>query len=331
MGTSLLASGPIEAGPPSAASVVVTPNETGGRPRARDLGVPFDGTPGPLNAITDVGGVAVKHVTINEGSGPLVVGEGPIRTGLTAMLPRPDGLPIYAARYDLNGVGELTGAHVIDEIGYVIGPIITTNTNSVGTVRDAAIAWAYRQFGPELGFFFSEAVVGECHDGTFNDIIGRHVHDDHVDAALDALAATGGASEPVPEGNVGGGTGMICHEFKGGIGTSSRRLPADAGGFIVGVLVQANHGLRSTLTIAGVPVGREITDLLPEVDESPGSRAARSSSSSAPMRRCCPTSSIAWPAEAPSASASSAVAATTSPGTSASPSPPPTSSTSTCH
>jgi L-aminopeptidase/D-esterase-like protein len=133
--------------------------------------------------------VAVQHITLIRGEGPLVVGDGPVRTGLTAVLPRPDGLPVFAGRYDLNGVGELTGSHVIDEIGYVIGPIVTTNTNSVGTVRDAAIAWAYRRFGPELGFLFSEPAVGECFDGLLNDIAGRHVHDEHVDAALDALAA----------------------------------------------------------------------------------------------------------------------------------------------
>jgi L-aminopeptidase/D-esterase-like protein len=172
---------------------------------------------------------------------------------------------VYAGRHDLNGVGELTGAHVIDEIGYVIGALFTTNTNSVGTVRDAAISWAFGQFGPELAFIFSEPVVGECHDGTLNDIFGRHVHDDHVDTALDALAAAGGQAAPVAEGNVGGGTGMVCHEFKGGIGTASRQLPADAGGYTIGVLVQANHGARHTLTIAGVPVGKEITDLLPEI------------------------------------------------------------------
>ena len=209
--------------------------------------------------------MAVQHVTLIRGDGPLVVGEGPVRTGLTAILPRPDGLPVYAGRHDLNGVGELTGAHVIDEIGYVIGALFITNTNSVGTVRDAAISWAFRQFGPELAFIFSEPVVGECHDGTLNDIFGRHVHDDHVDTALNALTAAGGQAAPVAEGNVGGGTGMVCHEFKGGIGTASRRLPAEAGGYTVGVLVQANHGVRHTLTIAGVPVGKEITDLLPEI------------------------------------------------------------------
>jgi L-aminopeptidase/D-esterase-like protein len=267
-----LAAGAALLAPSSPAAAAVTTRGARGT-RARGLGIQFDGQPGPLNAITDVPGVAVQHVTLIEGEGPLVVGEGPVRTGLTAVLPRPDGLPIYAGRYDLNGVGELTGSHVIDEIGYVIGPIITTNTNSVGTVRDAAVAWAYRNLGPDLGFFFSEAVVGECHDGDLNDIAGRHVHDAHVDTALDALAAAGGRPAPVPEGNVGGGTGMICHQFKGGIGTSSRRLPADEGGYTVGVLVQANHGLRDTLTIAGVPVGKEITDLLPDIHASLGARA----------------------------------------------------------
>jgi len=227
------------------------------KPRARDLGIPFDGTPGPLNAITDVAGIEIGHVTLIAGDGRLEVGRGPIRTGVTALLPRgknPDSPPVFAGLFSLNGNGELTGAAWIEESGFLEGPIILTNTHSVGVARDAVIAWKIRQAlpGPPANAW-SLPVVAETWDGWLNDINGFHVKPEHVFNALDG--ARGG---PVAEGSVGGGTGMISYEFKGGIGTSSRRLSGELGGFTVGVLVQANHGVRRQLTIAGVPVGREI-------------------------------------------------------------------------
>jgi len=227
------------------------------KPRARDLGIPFDGAPGPLNAITDVAGIEVGHVTLIAGDGPLEVGRGPIRTGVTAILPRgksPDAPPVFAGLFSLNGNGELTGAAWIEESGFLEGPIILTNTHSVGVARDAVIAWKIRQALPaQPANAWSLPVVAETWDGWLNDINGFHVKPEHVFNALDS--ARGG---PVGEGSVGGGTGMISYEFKGGIGTSSRRLSGELGGFTVGVLVQANHGVRRQLTIAGVPVGREI-------------------------------------------------------------------------
>lgn len=239
-----------------------------GTPRARDLGIPFNGTPGPLNAITDVAGVRVTHVTLIEGEGGLEVGTGPVRTGLTAVLPRGDLLPVFAGWDALNGIGEMTGTAAIDESGFLTGPVLTTNTLSVGVVRDAITSWAYERLGADLSLFVSIPVVGETWDGFLNDINGHHVTPKHVYAALDAVAGEGDADPaPVEEGNVGGGTGMICHGFKGGIGSASRRLDAANGGYTVGVLVQANHGYRPNLTIAGVPVGQEITDLLPELGE----------------------------------------------------------------
>jgi D-aminopeptidase len=221
-------------------------------PRARDLGIPFDGTPGPLNAITDVAGVEVGHTTLIRGSGRLVVGEGPVRTGVTAILPRGRGRhdPVFGARVSLNGNGEMTGTAWIDESGLVDGPILITNTHSVGVVRDAVIEWMLRH---RPGFRWALPVVAETYDGVLNDINGFHVRPEHVFGALDD--ATGG---PVAEGGVGGGTGMICHGFKGGIGTSSRRIAESSGGYTVGVLVQCNYGGRQALRIAGAPVGREI-------------------------------------------------------------------------
>jgi L-aminopeptidase/D-esterase-like protein len=248
-------------------------------PRARDLGVPFVGMPGPLNAITDVPGVRVEHVTLIAGEGPLVVGQGPVRTGLTAVLPRGDLRPVFAGWDALNGIGEMTGTEVIAESGYLVGPVVTTNTLSVGLVRDAVTAWAFDRLGPDTSYYFTTPVVAETYDGVLNDINGRHVRLDHVFAALDALLAAGDAAPaPVAEGNVGGGTGMIAHEFKGGIGTSSRRVAMEAGAFTIGALVQANHGTRANLTIAGVPVGREIPDLLPEVGPQVRATSARTSS-----------------------------------------------------
>lgn len=235
------------------------------RPRARDLGVPFEGRTGPVNAITDVSGVEVGHVTLTFGEGSLVVGKGPVRTGVTAVLPRGKRYdPVFAGWYSLNGNGEMTGTTWIEESGFLEGPVIITNTHSVGVARDAVVEWMFknRYYDPVFGdIFWALPVVAETYDGLLNDINGFHVRKEHVFRALDS--ATAGA---VPEGNVGGGTGMVCHRFKGGIGTASRRLSEDQGEFTVGVLVQANYGDRSNLTIAGVPVGREIEDLLPEVN-----------------------------------------------------------------
>ena len=227
------------------------------KPRARELGLPFEGTPGPLNAITDVAGVEVGHVTLIAGAGRLDVGRGPVRTGVTAILPRgkdPGAPAVLAGTFALNGNGEMTGTAWIEESGYLEGPILLTNTHSVGVVHDAVIAWQTRRLGQRLpDVFWSLPVVAETWDGWLNDINGFHVKPEHVFAVLDN--ARGGA---VPEGSVGGGTGMISYEFKGGIGTASRKLAADLGGYTLGALVQANHGVRRQLTVAGVPVGREI-------------------------------------------------------------------------
>lgn len=228
------------------------------KPRARDIGVPFEGTPGPFNAITDVQGVEVGHTTLISGDGPLVVGEGPVRTGVTAILPRGKRYdPVFAGWYSLNGNGEMTGTTWVEESGFLGGPVMITNTHSVGIVRDAVVEWLVSD-EIDSGIAWGLPVVAETYDGFLNDINGFHVKKEHALAALNG--ATSGA---VAEGGVGGGTGMICHGFKGGIGTASRRLSPAAGGYTVGVLVQANYGGRNTLTIAGVPVGREITDLTP--------------------------------------------------------------------
>jgi D-aminopeptidase len=227
-------------------------------PRARDLGVPFDGTPGPYNAITDVKGVEVGHTTLISGSGKLKVGEGPVRTGVTAILPRGKDSrdPVFGAWFTLNGNGEMTGTTWLEDSGFLDGPVMITNTHSVGVVRDAVIAWRVKKAPPDQnGYQWSLPVVAETYDGDLNDINGFHVKPEHAWHALDT--AHGGA---VDEGNVGGGTGMVCHEFKGGIGSSSRVLDAKYGGYTVGVLVQCNYGWRSQLRIAGVAVGRELTE-----------------------------------------------------------------------
>ena len=241
------------------------------KPRARDLGVPFDGTPGPLNAIVDVAGVEVGHTTIVTGEGKLKVGEGPVRTGVTAILTRgkESVLPTFAGWFALNGNGEMTGTTWVEESGFLEGPVMITNTHSVGVVRDAVIAWYVNNlqkpgrniYGDD---FWSLPVVGETYDGYLNDINGFHVTREHTFEALDSAGATN-----VEEGSVGGGTGMICYGFKGGIGTSSRVLKEEHGGYTVGVLAQCNFGLRSQLLVAGVPVGREIPDDLPGI--APGS------------------------------------------------------------
>lgn len=226
------------------------------KPRARGLGVPFDGAPGPLNAITDVKGVEVGHATLIFGEGTLKVGVGPVRTGVTAVLPRGKDSkdPVFAGWFTENGNGEMTGTTWVEESGFLEGPVMITNTHSVGVVRDAVIAWRLKHGGPDQeGYSWSLPVVAETWDGYLNDVNGFHVKPEDAFHALDN--AHGG---PVEEGNVGGGTGMICNEFKGGIGTSSRVLDAKYGGYTVGVLVQCNYGQRDQLRIAGVPVGREI-------------------------------------------------------------------------
>lgn len=239
--------------------------------RTRDLGIVIGLLPpGPRNAISDVSGVRVGHVTLIDGEGELVVGRGPVRTGVTVVVPH-DGDPfreaVFAGVHRLNGNGELTGLEWIRESGRLTSPIGLTNTHSVGTVRDALVAAAY-EAGREA---WSLPVAGETYDGWLNDIDGQHVRPEHVSAALEA------ASAEVAEGNVGGGTGMMCHHLKGGIGTASRVLPEADGGYTVGALVQANHGRRVRLAIDGVPVGREIGfDIVPSCwAEAPADDAAR--------------------------------------------------------
>jgi L-aminopeptidase/D-esterase-like protein len=239
-------------------SSVHAQQKSSAKPRARDLGVPFDGTPGPNNAITDVAGVTVGHTTLISGEGKLVVGKGPVRTGVTAILPRgkdsSDG-GVFAGWWSLNGNGEMTGTTWVEESGFLVGPIMITNTHSVGVVRDAVIQWtvSHRTVGPNDDWW-SLPVVAETWDGWLNDINGFHVKPEHafnaIESAHDGL---------VEEGAVGGGTGMICNGFKGGIGTSSRKLSAKDGGYTIGVLVQCNYGSRQNFRVAGIPVGREIS------------------------------------------------------------------------
>jgi L-aminopeptidase/D-esterase-like protein len=226
------------------------------KPREHELKLPIGGAPGPLNSITDVSGVEVGQTTLISGSGALVLGKGPVRTGVTVVHPRgranPD--PVFAAWFTLNGNGEMTGTTWVQESGLLEGPVAITNTHSVGVVRDAIIQWEVRQKNALQPWWLP--VVAETYDGSLNDISGFHVKPEHVFAAMD------NAARGVPqEGAVGGGTGMVCHGFKGGIGTASRRLSAEQGGYTVGVLVQCNYGVRRDLRIAGVPVGEEIPDL----------------------------------------------------------------------
>ncbi|MFN2510024.1 MAG: P1 family peptidase [Pyrinomonadaceae bacterium] len=237
------------------------------KPRARDLGIPFDGTPAGFNAITDVAGVEVGQVTLISGDGKLVAGKGPVRTGVTAVLPRGKNSSdqVFGAWFTLNGNGEMTGTTWVEESGFLEGPVMITNTHSVGMVRDAVIAWQMKKQGKTFQPW-SLPVVAETWDGFLNDINGFHVKPEHVFQSLDEAA-----SGAVAEGNTGGGTGMVAHQFKGGTGTASRKLDASAGNYTVGVLVQANYGGRSGLMIAGVPVGREITDLMPKVPADTGS------------------------------------------------------------
>lgn len=235
-------------------ALLVSPLHAQADPRARDLGIPFRGTPGPLNAITDVAGVEVGHTTLIRGEGRLVVGEGPVRTGVTAVHPRGRAStdPVFAAWFPLNGNGEMTGTTWVDESGMLGGPVMITNTHSVGVVRDAVVGWLVERDPSDLWLL---PVVAETWDGVLNDLNGFHVRPEHAVAALES--ARGG---PVEEGAVGGGTGMVCNGFKGGIGTASRRVSAEAGGYTVGVLVQCNYGAQTDLRIAGVPVGRELRE-----------------------------------------------------------------------
>jgi L-aminopeptidase/D-esterase-like protein len=231
-------------------------SQTQSKPRARDLGIPFDGTSGVFNAITDVKGVEVGHTTLISGEGKLEVGKGPVRTGVTAIHPRGKSSndPVFAGWFSLNGNGEMTGTTWIEESGFLEGPVMITNTSSVGIVRDAVLAWQLKQFGKTMQPW-GLPVVAETYDGWLNDISGFHVKQQHVLDALDNVSPG-----PVAEGNVGGGTGMICFEFKGGIGTASRKLTERQGGYTIGALVQSNFGLRHQLLIAGAPVGRELVE-----------------------------------------------------------------------
>jgi len=230
--------------------------------RARHWGIPFEGTPGKLNAITDVAGVEVGQVTVVHGSGRLQKGIGPVRTGVTAILPAGKQYrPVFSNFSTLNGNGDMTGTHWISESGFLETPVLITNTGSVGIVRDAALGWmdVHKYYDVSQGiFWYSYPVVAETWDGILNDTYGFHVTSPHVWEALDSAA--GG---PVAEGAVGGGTGMVCHGFKGGTGTASRVVDAAHGGYTVGILVQANHGMRQQLTIAGVPVGKELAGAPP--------------------------------------------------------------------
>jgi L-aminopeptidase/D-esterase-like protein len=242
-----------------APSCLAGQQEAAKKVRARDLGVPFDGTPGKFNAITDVNGVLVGHTTLISGQGKLQIGVGPVRTGVTAILPRgKDSMndAVFAGWFSQNGNGEMTGTTWVEESGFLEGPVMITNTHSVGVVRDAVIQWRVSHGQPDpTGYWWSLPVVAETWDGWLNDINGFHVKPEHAFHAMDS--AHGGSVE---EGAVGGGTGMICNEFKGGIGTSSRKLDAKFGAYTVGVLVQCNYGRRSNLRIAGVPVGNEISE-----------------------------------------------------------------------
>lgn len=230
--------------------------------RARDLGVPFDGMPGPFNAITDVPGVTVGHTTLILGEGKLERGVGPVRTGVTAILPRgaDNPAPVFAGYFSQNGNGEMTGTAWLEESGFAESPILITNTHSVGLVRDTVIKWQLAQAdqAKRVMPLWSLPIVAETWDGLLNDINGFHVKEQHVVAALN-----GARSGAVQEGSVGGGTGMVCYGFKGGIGTSSRKLAEAAGSYTVGVLVQCNCGRRPQLLIAGVPVGKEIAGQVP--------------------------------------------------------------------
>jgi D-aminopeptidase len=233
------------------------------RVRARELGIPFDGEPGPENAITDIEGVEVGFTTINQPHRTLVQGKGPVRTGVTAILPRgkaKEPSPIWAGIHRLNGNGEMTGSHWVKDAGYFLGPLLITNTHSVGMAHHAAVGWMIDQYQSHSGpdHLWMMPVVAETYDGFANDINGRHITEQHV---LDAINSA--QAGPVAEGAVGGGTGMMCFEFKGGTGTASRRVAIDGENYTVGALVQANFGSREELSIRGVPVGKEMPEDAP--------------------------------------------------------------------
>ncbi len=228
------------------------------KPRARDIGIPFDGTPGKFNAITDVKGVEVGYSTIISGTGKNIRGKGPVRTGVTAILPRgKNNNPVYANWYTLNGNGEMTGTTWMTESGFLEGPVMITNTNSVGTVRDAVLKWYVKKGWYKEDFWYTYPVVAETYDGFLNDIYGFHVKEENAYEALDSAK-----SGLLKEGNVGGGTGMMCLGFKGGTGTASRVIKIKDSSYTVGVLVQSNFGGKNNFTIAGVPVGRELKDTM---------------------------------------------------------------------
>lgn len=228
------------------------------KPRARDIGIPFEGTPGTYNAITDVKGVEVGYSTIISGTGKNIRGQGPVRTGVTAILPRGrNNNPVYANWYALNGNGEMTGTTWITESGFLEGPVMITNTNSVGVVRDAVLKWYVKKGWYKEDFWYTYPVVAETYDGFLNDIYGFHVKEEHAWQALD-----GAKSGFLQEGNVGGGTGMMCLGFKGGTGSSSRVFKIKDSSYTLGVLVQSNFGGKRNFSIAGVPVGKELKDTL---------------------------------------------------------------------
>ena len=228
------------------------------KPRARDIGIPFDGVTGKYNAITDVKGVEVGYSTIISGNGKNVLGKGPVRTGVTAILPRgKNNNPVYANWYTLNGNGEMTGTTWVTESGFLETPVMITNTNSVGVVRDAVLKWFVNKHWYKEDFWYTYPVVAETYDGFLNDIYGFHVKESNAWEALDS-AKTG----YLKEGNVGGGTGMMCLGFKGGTGTASRVIKIKDSAYTIGVLVQSNFGRKKSLTIAGVPVGKELMDTL---------------------------------------------------------------------
>ena len=266
--------------PPAAGPAAQSLRTPGGKRRARGLGVPLDGRPGPHNAITDVPGVEVGYTTLIEGSGRLAIGRGPVRTGVTALLPRGKGnadVPAFAGLFSLNGNGELTGSHWVEESGQLEGPITLTNTFSCGIARDATVRWQAERY-PHLVHAWGLPVAGETWDGELNDIAGFHLRTEHVLQAIDAAA--GG---PLELGSLGGGTGMICYGFKGGNGSASRRVPVkDAGEYTLGVFVQANFGSRNELVVAGVPVGTHIP-LVSEARPRPGGSVIAVVATDAPL------------------------------------------------
>ena len=250
----------------------------GGKTRARGIGVPFDGDPGPNNAITDIAGIEVGYETVIRGDGPLVVGQGPVRTGVTAILPRGRAgaaAPCFAGCFSLNGRGEFTGMHWVEEAGQCEGPITLTNTRSCGAAYDATLRWLLEKGGvltPSWGL----PIVGETNDGLLNDINGFHVTAEHVFAAIDA--SRGG---PIEQGSVGGGTGMVTYDFKGGSGSASRLVEVAGESYTVGAFVQSNFGVRPELVVAGVPVGRHIIG--GEVRARPGSSIIAIAATDAPL------------------------------------------------